>query len=62
MSTGPPPLLSADGSTLITEKEKILEHWTDHFKDVLNRPSSINNEAMGRLPPVPIKEAMGRLP
>ncbi|BHF64629.1 hypothetical protein SprV_0200763500 [Sparganum proliferum] len=37
---GPPakattPLLSVDGSTLITEKTKILQRWAEHFRIVL---------------------------
>ncbi len=52
------PLLSADGSTLITEKEKILERWAEHFHNVLNRPSSINDDAINRLPQVTINEAL----
>lgn len=57
-SSGSSPLLSADGNTLITEKEKILERWAEHFNSVLNRPSSINDEAIDRLPQVPINEAL----
>nr|VZI50230.1 unnamed protein product [Spirometra erinaceieuropaei] len=39
---GPPtkgtaPLLSADGSTLLTEKTQILQRWAEHFRGVLNR-------------------------
>ena len=30
----------------------------EHFNSVLNRPSSINNEAISRLPQVPINEAL----
>ncbi|BHF83379.1 hypothetical protein SprV_0902652100 [Sparganum proliferum] len=36
------PLLSADGSTLLTEKTQILQRWAEHFRDVLNRPSTIS--------------------
>nr|VZI42249.1 unnamed protein product [Spirometra erinaceieuropaei] len=47
---GPPtkgttPLLSADGSTLITEKTQILQSWAEHFRDVLNRPSTTTSDA-----------------
>ena len=41
-SSGATTSLSADGSTLLTDKEAILERWTEHFNSVLNRPSSIN--------------------
>nr|VZI02417.1 unnamed protein product [Spirometra erinaceieuropaei] len=54
---GPPtkgtaPLLSADGSTLLTEKTQILQRWAEHFRGVLNRPSAISDAAIGRLPQV----------
>ncbi|XP_076044760.1 uncharacterized protein LOC143027364 [Oratosquilla oratoria] len=47
------PLLSTDGSTLLTEKKLILERWAEHFNNVLNRPAQINDEAIARLPQVP---------
>nr|VZI14105.1 unnamed protein product [Spirometra erinaceieuropaei] len=54
---GPPtkdtaPLLSADGSTLLTEKTQILQRWAEHFRGVLNRPSVISDAAIERLPQV----------
>nr|VZI44769.1 unnamed protein product [Spirometra erinaceieuropaei] len=54
---GPPtkgtdPLLSADGSTLLTEKTQILKRWAEHFQGVLNRPSVISDAAIARLPQV----------
>ena len=49
-SSGSAPLLSADGTTLISDKEKLLERWAEHFDTVLNRPSTINEEAINRLP------------
>nr|VZI33297.1 unnamed protein product [Spirometra erinaceieuropaei] len=54
---GPPtkgtaPLLSADGSTLLTEKTQILLRWAEHFQGVLNRPSVISDAAIARLPQV----------
>ena len=50
LSSGSSPVLSADGETLITDKEKILARWAKHFDSVLNRPSSINEAAIARLP------------
>ena len=35
-SSGATTLLSADGSTLFTDKEAILERWAEHFNSVLN--------------------------
>nr|VZI36771.1 unnamed protein product [Spirometra erinaceieuropaei] len=49
---GTAPLLSADGSTLLTEKTQILQRWTEHFRGVLNRPSTISDVAIERLPQV----------
>ena len=39
------PLLSADGTKLISEKNKILERWPVHFDGELKRPSSFNDKA-----------------
>nr|VZI34173.1 unnamed protein product [Spirometra erinaceieuropaei] len=54
---GPPtkgtaPLLSADGSTLLTEKTQILQRWAEHFRGIFNRPSVISDAAIARLPQV----------
>ncbi|BHF69972.1 hypothetical protein SprV_0301301900 [Sparganum proliferum] len=49
---GSPPLLSADGSTLLTEKTQILQRWAEHFRGVLNLPSAISDAAIDRLPQV----------
>ena len=51
-SSGTTPLLKADGTSLLTDKEAILKIFTEHFGGVLNRPSSINDEAINRLPQV----------
>ena len=56
------PLLNADGSSLITDKKKILEGWAEHFDSILNRPSTINHGAIDRLPQVPVDENMDALP
>ena len=61
-TSGSPPLLSADGSTLITDKDKILDGWAEHFDSVLNRPSTINDEAIDRLPQVPVSETLDAMP
>ena len=37
------PMLSADGSTLYIDKDKILKPWEDHFDNVLNHTSSISD-------------------
>ena len=57
-SSGSSPLLSSDGTTLLNDKKRILDRWAEHFNSVLNRPSSINDEAIDRLPQEPIKEEL----
>ena len=51
-SPGATPLLSADGSTLLTDKDAILKRWAEHLNSVLNRPSSVNGNAINRLPQI----------
>ena len=48
--SGATPLLSADGSTLLTDKLDILKRWAEHFNSVLNRSSYVNDNAINRLP------------
>ncbi|KAJ1141065.1 hypothetical protein NDU88_007401 [Pleurodeles waltl] len=61
-STGTSPLLSADGSTLVTDKNAILKRWAEHFNIILNRPSSINAEAIDRIPQVAINTSLAEPP
>ena len=49
-SSGTTPLLSAGGTSLLTDKEAILKKWAEHFDSVLNRPSSISDDAITGLP------------
>ena len=49
---GATPLLSADGSTPLTDKDAILKRWAEHFNSVLNRPSSVNDNAINILPQI----------
>ena len=51
-SSGTTPLLSADGTNLLTDKEAIFKRWAEYFDSVLNRPSSINDDAINRIPQV----------
>ena len=37
---------------LLTDKEAIFKRWAEHFNSVLNRPSSINENAIDRLPQI----------
>ena len=55
-------LLSAYGTSLLTDKEAILKRWAEHFDGVLNRPSSISDEAINRLPQVECNPLLDDLP
>ena len=61
-SSGSSPKLSADGSTLMTDKDKIIGRWTEHFNNVLNCPSSINEEAIAHLPQVVMNASLANSP
>ena len=61
-SSGTTPLLSVDGTSLLTDKEAILKRWAEHFDGVHNRPSSINDEAINRLPQVECNPLLDELP
>ena len=39
-----------------------MKRWAEHFDGVLNRPSSINDEAINRLPQVECNPLLGELP
>ena len=61
-SSGATTLLSADGNTLLTDKDAILERWAEHFNSVLNRPSSINQDAIDRLPQIECNVLLDEFP
>ena len=61
-SSGATILLSADGSTLLTDKEATLKRWTEHFNSVLNRPSRINEDAIDRLPQIECNVPLDEFP
>ena len=56
------PLLSAEKTSHLTDKEAILKRWAEHFDGVLNRPSIINEEAINRLPQVECNPLLGERP
>ena len=61
-SSGATTSLSADGITLLTDKEAILKTWTEPFNSVLNRPSSINEDAIDRLPQIECNVLLDEFP
>ncbi|KAJ1119173.1 hypothetical protein NDU88_007359 [Pleurodeles waltl] len=61
-SSGTSPLLTANGSTLLTDKNAILKRWAEHFNNVLNKSSSINAKAIDRMLQVAINTSLAELP
>ncbi|XP_076069733.1 uncharacterized protein LOC143041609 [Oratosquilla oratoria] len=61
-SSGSCPVLTANGNSLISDKEKILERWVEHFSSVFNQPSAIDNEAIARLPQVSVNDSLSDPP
>lgn len=52
LASGRSPMLSVDGTKVITDKNEIVERWAEHFDSVLNQPSSINDTGIQLLPQV----------
>ena len=49
-SSGATTMSSADVSILLTDKDAILERWVEQFNSELNRLSTVNDNAINRLP------------
>ena len=54
--------LIADGSTLLTDKDATLKRWAEHFNSMLNCPSSVNGNAINRLPQVECNVLLNEFP
>ena len=52
LTSGRSPMLSVDGTKVITDKNEIVERRAEHFDSVLNQPSSINDTGIQLLPQV----------
>ena len=48
--------------TLLTDKYAILKRWAEHFNSVLNRPSSVNDNAINRLPQIECNVLLDEFP
>ena len=51
------PVRSADG-TLLTEKSDIIQRWSEHFNQLLNRASQIDQQAIQDMPQRPVLAAL----
>ena len=55
------PVRATDG-TLLSDKAQILERWTAHFSQLLNRPSAIDVQALQDIPQRPLIPALDASP
>ncbi len=60
--SGSSPLLSSDGKTLIKDQGGLQNRWREHFCNLLNRPSLVNQEALSQVPQQPIQTALDQPP
>jgi len=56
------PLRSKDGSRLLSKPEDIRDRWREHFNELLNRPSNIDNGFIDQLDQFPIKDELDNQP
>ena len=49
------PLCSSDGSTLLTDKEVILQHWSEHFKGLFSDQHTVQESSLAKSPQVDVK-------
>ena len=47
------PIKSADGSTLIKDRQGVVSRWAEHFNELLNRINPADPEVINRLPSLP---------
>ena len=57
-ASGCSPLLSSDWSTLIKHQEELSKRWQEHFSNLLNRPSSVDADALNQIPQQPMHDSL----
>ncbi|XP_047490690.1 uncharacterized protein LOC125040189 [Penaeus chinensis] len=58
----PPKSRSMPGVTLIKDKAAIRERWKEHFSQLLNRPSSVDQSVLDQIPQRPVIEEFDNVP
>ena len=56
------PLHSSDGSILLTDKEAILQHWSEHFLGLFSDWRIVQESSLAKVPQVDLKLALDDLP
>ena len=49
------PLRSSDGSTLLTDKEAILQRWSEHFEGLFSDRCTVQESTLAKIPQVDVK-------
>ena len=49
------PLHTSDGSTLLTDKEAILQHWSEHFESLFSDRRTVQESSLAKIPQVGVK-------
>ncbi|KAK4323900.1 hypothetical protein Pmani_005428 [Petrolisthes manimaculis] len=52
------PLLAADSSILLKDKDSITQRWKEHFSTLLNRPSTVDPSGLDAIPEKPALEEL----
>ena len=52
------PLRSSDGSTLRTDKEAILQRWSEHFEGLFSDQSVVQESPLAKIPQVDLKREL----
>ena len=56
------PLRSSDGSTLLTDKEAILQRWSEHFEGLFSDQYSLQESSLAKIPQADVKLELGDPP
>ena len=56
------PLRPADGSTLLTDKDVIMHHWSEHFSSLFSDKHKVEESSLLRIPQAEVKTALDDLP
>ena len=56
------PLRSSDGSTLLTDKETILQRWSEHFEGLFSDRRTVQESSLAKISQVNVKLELGDPP
>ena len=59
---GTSPLLSTDGTKLISDRNEILNRWVEHFNELLNRASTVQQNSVDNIKQQPVQERLADRP